>query len=123
MLNLKKIGGSVAGKGHYWNFSTGEKTYLKNPGKLPGTEKDSFYRVSPLVLLLASPLIGLIYAMFLPFAGMAMLIREISKKLVHLTASQVKKIAVFTWTPGMAYLAGNNKEEKAKKRNDEKNRE
>lgn len=42
------------------------------PGRLPGAEDDTYYSVPLALLLVAGPLIGLIYVIFLPFIGLAM---------------------------------------------------
>ncbi len=113
MLGLKKIGGEAVGAGNYWNFSTGERVRIEESGVLPGDASDSYYKVPPVVILAAGPILGLAYAVFLPFIGIAMLLTVLSKKLFGGVVHSAQKGAAFSWKPSEAYLAG--KKGRAKK--------
>lgn len=104
MLKLKKIGGETVGKGNYWNISNGERVHMNVEGTLPGDEKTSYYKLPPVVMLLSAPILGLLYAVFLPFIGIAMLIVVAGKRLFG-GAGALKKGAAFSWKPSEAYLA------------------
>jgi hypothetical protein len=106
MLKLKNIGGETVGKGNYWNFSTGERVQIEDRGVLPGNSFDSYFRVPPIVVLMAGPVLGLAYAVFLPFIGIAMLVAVITKKLFGGAVRTAWKGAAFSWKPSEAYLAG-----------------
>ncbi len=51
-------------------------------------------------------MLGLAYAVFLPFIGVAMLIAVLSKKLFGGAIRTAWKGAAFSWKPSEAYLAG-----------------
>lgn len=114
MLGLRKIGGTEVGKGNYWNFSTGERVHLSEGGVLPGDGNVSYYKVSPAALLVAAPVLGLAYAVFLPFIGIAVLAAAIGGKVFGGAAAGLWKGAAFSWKPSEAYLAGKKKKEEKK---------
>ncbi len=122
MAKITYRGGEMAGRGNYWDFSSGERITIENSGMLPGDNETSFVKAHPAVVLAAAPLLGLLYAIFLPFIGIAMLVRVIFAKLLGRTAEEVSKVALFNWSPSAAYLAGkkNPKDNKADVTSDEK---
>ncbi len=80
---FKFSGGDVVKKGHYWNFSTGERIRFEGESILPGGSKDIYLRArSGFLLLVVAPVLGLAYAFFLPAATIAIFaivaIRKIS---------------------------------------------
>ena len=106
MVGLKKIGGEAVGTGTYWNFSSGERVNIEGSGVLPGDASQSYYKFRPAVILLAGPILGLAYAVFLPFIGIAMFVTVLSKKVFGGTLHTAQKGASFSWKPSEAYLAG-----------------
>lgn len=71
---FKFSGGDRVKKGHYWNFSTGERVRFEEEGILPGGGKNIYLRApSGFLLLVVAPFLGLAYAFFLPAVGIAML--------------------------------------------------
>jgi len=87
-------GGERVKKGHYWNFSTGERVRFEEEGILPGGGKDIYLRASSvLVLLVVAPFLGLAYAFFLPTVGIAML-----------AIAAVRKIPDMIW-PGLERIS------------------
>ena len=106
MLGLKRIGGERVGKGNYWNLSTGERVHIEETGILPGDASKTYYRFHPAVVLVAGPALGLAYAIFLPFIGIAMAVAVLSKKLFVGVTNRVWQGAAFSWKPSEAYLAG-----------------
>ena len=114
MLQIRHIGGDRAGKGSYWDFSTGERITMSEEGVLPGSEDTVYYKANPVVVLAAAPVLGLIYAMFLPFIGIAMLVRVAAAKLMGGTAEGLAKVATFNWSPSAAYLAGRRQKKERK---------
>jgi hypothetical protein len=120
MLGLKKIGGETVGKGTYWNFSTGERVNIEGRGVLPGDVSQSYYKFRPAVILLAGPVLGLVYAVFLPFIGIAMLATVLSKKLFSGALHTAQMGAGFSWNPSEAYLTGKkNRAKKAEKKTED----
>jgi hypothetical protein len=113
MLGMKKTGGETVGRGNYWNFATGGRVHIEDSGVLPGDEKQTYYKGNPVVILLAAPVLGLAYAVFLPFIGIAMAVSLIGRRIFGGAAERVQKGAAFSWKPSEAYLAG--KKGRAKK--------
>ncbi len=64
------------------------------------------------VKLLAAPIIGFIYAVSLPFIGIATLAAVASRKVLGGMVSVAGKTVSFGWKPMEAYLAGKKKEKK-----------
>jgi len=106
MLSLRNIGGESVGKGNYWNFSTGERVHIEKSGMLPGGASDTYYRLSPAVILVAGPVIGLAYAAFLPFIGIEMIAELLLKKVFGEVVQHAWKGAAFSWQPSESYLSG-----------------
>ena len=106
MLQIRHIAGDRAGKGNYWNISTGERITMSAEGELPGKEDTVYYKANPMVILAAAPALGLIYAVFLPFIGIAILLRVAVAKMFGGTAEGLSRVATFNWSPSAAYLAG-----------------
>jgi len=106
MVQVRHIGGDRAGKGSYWNFSNGERITMNEEGRLPGDEDTVYYKANPVVVLAAAPILGLIYAAFLPFIGIAILLRVAVAKMLGGTAEGLSRVATFNWSPSAAYLAG-----------------
>ena len=75
MLRLKHIGGERVKGGNYWNFSTGERVTIDAGGILPGGSSTTYYSAHPAIILLAGPVLGLAYAVFLPLSGLQLLCR------------------------------------------------
>lgn len=117
MLQLKHIGGADVEKGTYWNFTTGERISIEGKGILPGGSATTYYRVNPLAILVAGPVMGLVYAVFLPFIGIAMLARMIVQKAFGGAFESVAKGASFGWRPVEAYLAGKKDSKSGKESN------
>ncbi len=114
MLQIRHIGGDRVGKGNYWNFSTGDRVTMEAEGTLPGNDETLYYKANPLVVLAAAPILGLIYAVFLPFIGIAMMLRVAVAKMMGGTAEGLSRVATFNWSPSAAYLAGRRHKKAAK---------
>ncbi len=106
MLTLKRMGGETAVAGDYWNFRNGERVHLSARGVLPEGTGETYYMVSPAAVLVAGPLLGLLYAVFLPFIGIAMLLALAFRKFFGGLLESVHRGATFSWKPSEAYLVG-----------------
>lgn len=106
MLSITNIGGDSVGMGNYWNFSTGDRVHMEEAGILPGNKTQRYYKVHPAAILFAAPVLGLVYAIFLPFIGLAMAASVLLKKLFGGLAQSAYRGAAFSWQPSEAYLAG-----------------
>ena len=107
-------GGQTAAAGTYWNLSNGERVDMTQEGALPGT-KDTMYLKAPAVAMLAmGPVIGLVFAIFLPFIGIAMTVGVVARKLAEGVADAAAGSLSFGWRPVEAYLAGRKRKKEAR---------
>ena len=109
---LKHNGGSRVGKGTYWNLTNGERIDIRDEGILPGEAKKAYYRMPAAAIIVAGPVLGLIYALFLPFIGIAMLVKLVGQKAGAGVMEMVHGSASFGWRPSESYLTGKKKETK-----------
>jgi hypothetical protein len=74
-------GGETVKAGFYWNQVKWAAEVVPAPvGALPGAEGTVYRRIAWPVLLVLAPLMGGAFAMFLPFIGVAMLVRVAAAK-------------------------------------------
>jgi len=106
MLRIRHTGGEKAEKGNYWNFETGERVMMSEAGRLPGDEETVYFKANPVVILAVGPVLGLLYAAFLPFIGIAIVARVAVAKLMGGSAEGLSRVATFNWSPAASYLAG-----------------
>ena len=118
MVRVRHRGGEEVGKGNYWNFSTGERVSQDKDGILPGDTDTIYYKATPALILAAGPVLGLIYAAFLPFIGIAMVMRLAFSKLFSGRGEGLTKVAIFNWRPKEAYLAGRRHAKKRQEKTD-----
>ena len=65
--------GERVGRGFYWNTKGWEAQAVSaEGGVLSGGPEDTFVRVPLLAVLIVAPIMGAVYAIFLPFIGFAM---------------------------------------------------
>ena len=109
-------GGAKVGGGYYWNLKTWEvATISENEGVLPGNDKDVYLHAPLPVLFVVAPVMGLGFAIFLPFIGFAMPLLALTKKVFGAGAKAAANVAATVappWQPGEAYLAGKPGEKK-----------
>ena len=118
---LKHNAGTKVGKGTYWNFSTGERIDISTEGVLPGGKNDVYYRLPATGIVALAPVLGLLYAAFLPFIGIAMLVKVVLKKVASAVTAPTQKAASFGWRPSESYLAGKKKGSEAAKKEEGEN--
>ena len=106
---LKHRAGTKVGKGTYWNFSTGERVDISTEGVLPGDRNTVYYRLPATGIVALGPVLGLVYALFLPFIGIAMLVKVIMQKVAAVVMAPTQRTASFGWRPSESYLAGKKK--------------
>ena len=87
---------------------------------LPGDNKTVYAKVPSVAVILAGPILGLLFAVFLPFIAIAMAVTLIGKKVVSGMVSMTTKSASFGWRPIEAYLAGKKKKAEARRKNTER---
>jgi hypothetical protein len=116
-MMTKRIGGTAAKNGFYWNLGKWEMTMVpRQGGILPGDAGDRYLKVPVVALLVMAPLMGAVYAMFLPFIGFAMLFTFLGKKALAMGRSGAVDVAATmtpAWRPGEAYLASGRKKGRA----------
>lgn len=66
-------GNEQVGPGIYFNARELAFRSVEDEGKLPGGEQEVWREVPALVMLIAGPVLGLVYVMFLPLIGFVML--------------------------------------------------
>lgn len=83
MKPMMASGGALVAAGTYWSFSEGDVVRLERDGALPGSPASRFLRLPLALLLLLSPVLGLLFVMFLPVAGIVLTITLPVKALVQ----------------------------------------
>ena len=106
---LKFDGGEKVGKGTYWNLHNGERVDISGEGILPGNGKIAFYRIPAAAIIVVAPVLGLLYAAFLPFIGIAMLVKLLGQKIGGGVLETIQGSASFGWRPSESYLSGRKK--------------
>ena len=94
--------------GIYFNMKALSFASMSDEGPLPGTAADEYRSVPAVVMLIVGPMLGLVYAIFLPFIGLAMVAGILAGKLGHLTADAVgasARVLRPAWQPAMSFLA------------------
>ena len=106
----KHIGGAEVKAGFYWNLRKWEMVTLSaTGGRLPGHAEDRYLKVPIVAFLFIAPVMGGLYAFFLPFIGFAMVFAFLGRKLgaaSRAAAARVGGLVSPQWRPGEAYLAG-----------------
>ena len=120
---LKHNGGDRVGKGTYWNLTNGERIDIRDEGILPGDVKKAYYKMPAAAIIVVGPVLGLMYAAFLPFIGIAMAVKLIGQKVGGEMRDLAHGSASFAWVPGASYLTGRNKKETKKEEASKKTEE
>jgi hypothetical protein len=119
-MNMLNNGGHTVKAGTYWNMTNGSRVQMDQAGVLPGDRKTRYIKAPVAVMLMAAPVIGLVFAVFLPFIGIAMTLSLIGKKLVEGVASAAAGSMSFGWRPIEAYLAGRKRKKEAREKKADK---
>ncbi|MBI4465003.1 MAG: hypothetical protein HY647_09890 [Acidobacteria bacterium] len=91
MLNYR--GGQKVPRGFYWNRDKWETvTIAQGGGVLPGSETHRYVKLPVLLVLVCGPLMGLVYVVFLPLIGFALLFGMIGWKLLRILAKAAAKM-------------------------------
>jgi hypothetical protein len=85
---------------------------MDQEGILPGSGASTYLRVSAGVMVLAGPIIGLLYVIFLPLIGIATLAAIAGRKILGALSGLAGKTIAFGWRPVESYLAGRKKGKK-----------
>jgi len=118
----KHTGGAEVKAGFYWNLRKWEMVTLSgNGGTLPGTREDRYLKVPIVAFLFVAPVMGGLYALFLPFIGFAMVFAFLGRKAGAAGRAAVVRIGGLVspaWRPGEAYLAGKRGKKKQERSDD-----
>ena len=117
MLNR---GGHTVKAGTYWNMVNGSRIDLAEEGILPGGHDTLYVKAPSIAVLAAGPVLGLLFAVFLPFIGIAMAATLIVKKVGEGVRDAAAASVTFGWKPIEAYLAGRKRKKEARKREEKK---
>ena len=117
MLNK---GGHTVPAGTYWNLANGERVDMEQDGVLPGGGEERYLKAPALMAIAAGPVLGLIFAVFLPFIGIAMTLGLVARKVAEGVASAAAGSVSFGWRPIEAYLAGRKRKKEAREKKGDK---
>ena len=113
-------GGHKVQAGTYWNLANGERVDMDQEGVLPGSGSEMYLKAPALVALAAAPVIGLVFAVFLPFIGIVMSIGIAGRKLGEAVSDAAAGSMSFGWRPIEAYLAGRKRKKEAREKKADK---
>ena len=109
-------GGQKAAAGTYWNLMNGERVDLEQEGVLPGDRTAAYIKAPTAAVLAAGPVLGLLFAVFLPLIGIVMSAALVGRKLGEALASAAAGSVSFGWRPIEAYLAGRKRKKGAREK-------
>ncbi|MEK7372512.1 MAG: hypothetical protein AAB265_13770 [candidate division NC10 bacterium] len=106
---MKRYTGSeTVEPGLYFNPRQLSFKSVDEEGPLPGSTDEVYRRVPILVLLVVGPILGLVYAVFLPFIGFVMVTSLLGVKAVQLAGGAARgavRVLRPGWEPSMAFLS------------------
>ncbi len=105
-------GGQKVGKGTYWNVADGNRVDIRGEGVLPGDSDAKYTRFPAGIVLLAGPVIGLLYVIAMPFMAVGTIVALLGKKLITGLLSLLGSLISFGWRPSEAHLTGKKKSKK-----------
>jgi hypothetical protein len=94
--------------GLYFNLRQLSFKSVDEEGPLPGRTEDIYRRVPALALLVVGPLLGLVYVIFLPFIGFAMIAWLLGVKAAQVAVGAAEgavRVLRPGWEPSMAFLS------------------
>jgi hypothetical protein len=103
-------GGDLVKGGYYWHLEKWDATFVEAPaGELPGGPGEVYRRIPTALMLLAAPIMGALFVIFLPFIGIALLLQHIGRAAMQAAGETLERVLRSlspAWRPGMAFLAG-----------------
>ena len=113
-------GGQKVPTGTYWNMANGERVDLEQEGVLPGSGREMYLKAPAVLAIAAGPVVGLIFAVFLPFIGIVMTVSLVVQKLGAALSDAAAGSMSFGWRPIEAYLAGRKRRKEARQKKADK---
>jgi hypothetical protein len=106
---MKRYSGTEKVKpGLYFNVRQLSFKSMDEEGDLPGTPMDEYLQVPTVAMLVVGPILGLVYVLFLPFIGFAMVGGLAAAKaagFVGRAAAAGARVLQPAWQPAMAFLS------------------
>jgi hypothetical protein len=114
-MNMIYKGGVHVAQGTYWDIKKGSPIDIGQDSILPGTAEKTYIKASVTTMLMAAPMLGLLFAIFLPFIGIAMAVSMLARRVFGESADVLIRSLSFGWKPIEAYLSGKKKKEEDRK--------
>ncbi len=111
---LTHKGGHIVQRGTYWRVGAGQSIDLGETGVLPGNGEATYVRIPLGAMLVAGPVIGLVYVITLPVAWIAVSLVILATQFVSGVATVANRSTAFGWRPIEAYLAGRRRKKEKK---------
>lgn len=112
-----KVGGSRVEAGFYWSPAEWEVVTISGEGgTLPGAAEARYHRIPAALMLLAAPLMGAAFVVFLPFIGFALLLTYAGRRglaIARTAADGLVAVLRPVWAPGVAYFTGRRERRRA----------
>jgi len=119
-MDMLNKGGNTVAAGTYWNMANGSRIDMQVEGVLPGGPDTRYIKAPVAVMLMAAPLLGLLFAVFLPFIGIAMAVQLAARKIGGGLKEAAAASTSFAWRPIEAYLTGRRKKKALREKKEEK---
>jgi len=113
-MDMLYRGGNTVAAGTYWNLANGSRIDMHVEDNLPGEAGTRYIKAPAVVLLAAAPILGLLFAVFLPFIGIAMTVQVASRKIGGRLRDAAAASTSFAWRPIEAYLTGRKRKKAAR---------
>jgi len=92
--------------GTYWNVVDGRRVDVCGEAILMGRNSSTYLKMPVGFMLAASPVVGLIYIIVMPFLGMTAIATIIGVNILNGLSGIVGKNISFGWRPKNAFLSG-----------------
>ncbi|HTG00431.1 MAG TPA: hypothetical protein VK654_07555 [Nitrospirota bacterium] len=102
-------GGQTVAGGTYWDITTGYRVDLDKEGVLPGDSSTKYLKASSGAILVAGPILGLVYIIAMPVTGVAAFLGLLLQRIAASALGLGRHIIYFDWRPAESYLGGKNK--------------
>jgi type IV secretory pathway VirB6-like protein len=115
-MDMLSKGGHTVAAGTYWNMANGSRIDMHVEGILPGGPEARYLKAPAVAVIMAAPLLGLLFAVFLPFIGIAMAVQLAVRKVGGGLRDAAAASTSFAWRPIEAYLSGRKKKTSAREK-------
>jgi hypothetical protein len=113
-LNMFYKGGMRVEPGTYWDVKKYSRIDAAADSILPGAGDRYYLKASTATILIATPVIGLLFAVLLPFLGIATATFLYVRRVFKGAADSMAKSMSFGWKPLEASLADKKKKEEVR---------